>query len=211
MPSTYIYVSVKRLAQLTSEGESLGGVQTGGSWPGVALRLGDTGLYVELVQFWLGGLALYEESLPAVTVDGNFGAGTEAAVRAFQSKAGLAVDGVVGRATWQALFEAWAAVQSDAGGTAYPGSPLRAGARGDAVRLIQLWLLVAASQYDLPTGRPGGIFGAGQAVVGGMDASEQKKKEKEIEAQRQKELEEKKKQEEAAKNAPPPKNNLFDN
>lgn len=57
----------------------------------------------------------------------------------------------------------------------------------------------------------GGIFGAGQAVVGGMDASEQMKKEKEIEAQRQKELEEKKKQEEAAKNAPPPKNNLFDN
>ncbi len=57
----------------------------------------------------------------------------------------------------------------------------------------------------------GGIFGAGQAVVGGMDASEQIKKEKEIEAQRQKELEEKKKQEEAAKNAPPPKNNLFDN
>ncbi|MDO5387125.1 MAG: hypothetical protein Q4F75_07655 [Pseudomonadota bacterium] len=57
----------------------------------------------------------------------------------------------------------------------------------------------------------GGIFGAGQAVVGGMDASEQMKKEKEIEAQRQKELEEKKKQEEAAKNAPPPKNKLFDN
>lgn len=57
----------------------------------------------------------------------------------------------------------------------------------------------------------GGIFGAGQAVVGSMDASEQMKKEKEIEAQRQKELEEKKKQEEAAKNAPPPKNNLFDN
>ena len=161
MPSTYIYVSVKRLAQLTSEGESLGGVQTGGSWPGVTLRRGDTGLYVELVQFWLGGLALYEESLPAVTVDGNFGAGTEAAVRAFQSQAGLAVDGVVGRATWQALFEAWAAVQSDAGGTAYPGSPLRAGARGDAVRLIQLWLLVAASQYDLPTVTPDGIFGAG--------------------------------------------------
>src|SRR5699024_9994502 len=153
--------SVKRLAQLTSEGESLGGVQTGGSWPGVTLRRGDTGLYVELVQFWLGGLALYEESLPAVTVDGNFGAGTEAAVRAFQSQAGLAVDGVVGRATWQALFEAWAAVQSDAGGTAYPGSPLRAGARGDAVLLVQLWLLVAASQYDLPTVTPDGIFGAG--------------------------------------------------
>ena len=166
MPSTYIYVSVKRLAQLTSEGESLGGVQTGGSWPGVTLRRGDTGLYVELVQFWLGGLALYEESLPAVTVDGNFGAGTEAAVRAFQSQAGLAVDGVVGQATWQALFEAWAARAERRRRHRLPRQPAaRRRARWNAVRLIQLWLLVAASQYDLPTVTPDGIFGAGTTAA----------------------------------------------
>lgn len=38
-------------------------------------------------------------------IDGVFGAATAAAVRAFQSRSGLAVDGVVGGYTWRALRE----------------------------------------------------------------------------------------------------------
>ena len=38
--------------------------------------------------------------------DGVFGSGTRAAVRDFQRDHGLTVDGIAGRKTWAALFEA---------------------------------------------------------------------------------------------------------
>jgi hypothetical protein len=43
------------------------------------------------------------QSLLGVPSDGSFGPGTDAAVRAFQTKHGLTPDGVVGPATWSAL------------------------------------------------------------------------------------------------------------
>ncbi|HBI95065.1 MAG TPA: spore cortex-lytic protein, partial [Ruminococcaceae bacterium] len=50
---SYIYVSVKDLAELTSEGETFTGAQSAGAWPGTVLRRGSTGRSVEQVQFWL--------------------------------------------------------------------------------------------------------------------------------------------------------------
>ncbi len=41
---------------------------------------------------------------PITSLDGDFGPETERAVRAFQSENNLSVDGIVGRNTWQALF-----------------------------------------------------------------------------------------------------------
>ena len=140
---SFIYVSVKDLAELTSEGETAEGTQSAGGWPGTVLRRGSTGSSVEQVQFWLSDLAQFDSSLVRVTVDGSYGAATERAVRAFQQKQSLTADGVVGQRTWNALYAAWVDAQSDLGGTAWPGTALRRGAAGMEVRLVQFWLRLA--------------------------------------------------------------------
>lgn len=62
------------------------------------LRKGDTGAWVELLQN-----ALTLRGFPVQT-DGDFGPETDLAVRAFQRRSGIEVDGIVGIQTWGALF-----------------------------------------------------------------------------------------------------------
>ena len=146
---SYIYVSVKDLAELTSEGEVSSGTLSDGTWGGTVLRIGSTGSAVEQLQFWLNTLAQYTSSIPSVTVDGVFGSGTAAAVRAFQRKYVLTVDGVVGRDTWTELYDQFRSIQSDNGTpNAYPGTALREGASGQNVRLVQFWLKIARTVYS---------------------------------------------------------------
>ena len=164
---SYIYVSVKKLAELTSEGEEPTGSQdtiTGSGYPGTPLRRGDRGTSVEQVQFWLQQLAEFDPDLRSLAVDGIFGSGTEAAVKAFQEKNGLTADGVVGRMTWDAIWSQYQSLQSDINqsNNGYPSSPLRLGSRGDAVRKVQFWLRIAATNYSsIPSPAVDGIFGSG--------------------------------------------------
>ena len=166
---SYIYVSVKDLAELTSEGETSSGTLSNGTWdPGSAsLKVGSTGREVEQVQFWLSTLAQYESSIPSVTVDGIFGKGTAAAVRAFQRRYGLTADGIVGRATWTELYDQFRSIQSDNGTpNAYPGTALREGSSGQNVRLVQFWLKIARTVYtSLANVTVDGKFGAGTAAA----------------------------------------------
>jgi len=64
-----------------------------------ALKRGDRGAQPRLVQEWLTLQGF------AVVVDGDFGPATDVAVRDFQKRKGLAVDGVVGKNTFKALSE----------------------------------------------------------------------------------------------------------
>ncbi len=80
------------------------------AYPGTTtLREGQHRQNVRLVQFWPEDRPhrVTRCALESVTVDGKFGAGTAAAVRRFQRYFGLTADGVVGRTTWQKLYEVY--------------------------------------------------------------------------------------------------------
>ncbi len=162
---SYIYVSVKDLAELTSEGEEDDGSLVSGVYPGAALKRGDTGADVQRIQFWLNAVGKFHSTIPVLTVDGIFGSGTETAVKAFQEIFGLGVDGVVGQKTWDALYEEYQDASNDSNGIAagvYPGTPLRRGDTGDNVRQMQFYLrIVGLSNSAVPSITADGIFGAG--------------------------------------------------
>ena len=63
------------------------------------LREGSKGTQVKVLQ-WL----LNQSGFDAGKVDGIFGKGTKAAVRAYQKAKGLDDDGVVGKNTWTKLL-----------------------------------------------------------------------------------------------------------
>ena len=141
------------------------------SYPGTPLRRGSTGAYVVVIQVEINRIAQNYPAIPKIaTVDGIFGSRTEASVRAFQEVFGLAVDGIVGKATWYALVRLYVAVTSLAElrsqgqqfyavNWEYPNG-LRPGSRGDKVRHLQYMLSVLAAYINqIPTISIDGIYG----------------------------------------------------
>ncbi|MGA1794859.1 MAG: peptidoglycan-binding domain-containing protein [bacterium] len=63
-------------------------------------RIGSRGDEVKRLQERLKALGIYKGP-----IDGDFGGGTDAAVKAFQKEKGLAIDGLVGPSTWKILFK----------------------------------------------------------------------------------------------------------
>ncbi len=147
----YLYTSVKRLAELDSEGISL--EEASHQYPS-QLAEGSTGIGVRLLQYYLSVLAQFYPSIPAPPIDGTFGKETTASVRAFQLWDGLAVDGIVGRQTWYALYDAYRAIVSavpqgttQAGIPLFPGTPLVRGESGENVTRMQEALNYIAGTY----------------------------------------------------------------
>lgn len=71
------------------------------SYPGVLLRLGSAGEDVRTVQRQLNRISDNYPAIPKIEVtDGIFNKQTEEAVKKFQQIFNLAVDGIVGKATW---------------------------------------------------------------------------------------------------------------
>ncbi len=161
----YTAAAVKRLADIDSEGVTLNDVLTPFS---DTLREGDSGLEVKVLQYYLSTIGLYNDYIPNISIDGYFGSATKNAVLAFQRYSGLTEDGIVGRATRNALRDAYndiiaAAPPTFQSGEAalFPGTFLREGFEGPYVRLLQEYL-VRISQFDpnIPATEVTGYFGS---------------------------------------------------
>lgn len=99
-----LYSSVTRLAELDSEGDTLG---IGTVPPSSILRQGSKGQDVITLQYLLNVISEYYPGIPAPTQDGIFGSGTRQAVIDFQEAMQLSPDGTVGSLTWQALYKVY--------------------------------------------------------------------------------------------------------
>lgn len=105
-----LYAAVTRLAELDSEGTTLG---IGTVPPGSVLRQGSRGTDVVTLQYLLNVAAEFYPSVPGVSQDGIFGGGTRRAVIDFQQTMGIAADGIVGANTWRALYNVYLGAQEN--------------------------------------------------------------------------------------------------
>lgn len=103
-----IYVAVTRLAELQSQGQQLFFI---GSYP-EDLSLGDRGDPILLLQYVLSVIQEFDPSIPPVQQSGLFDPATRNAVQAFQQSQNLPATGAVNAATWDALYEAYTAIEN---------------------------------------------------------------------------------------------------
>ncbi len=164
----YIYNSVKRLNELNSEGLTLSEVSS--QYPS-ELRLGDTGVGVYALQYYLSYIANFVNTVPSIATDRIFGTETENAVRAFQSSYGLPVTGVVDEVTWNSIYNVYLGLISsvpieyrEGVVIPFPGVILRQGASGDDVRVLQEYLNYISNVYtEIPKVSVTGNYGSATA------------------------------------------------
>ena len=159
----YIYTAVKKLAELTSEGQVIG---VGRTPPTVTIGSGSRGTYVGRLQFLINFISFFYPEIPSVIQDYSFGTSTLNAVREFQRAFGLTADGFVGRTTWAKLFEVYWRLNDDIDIPnppldEFPGTPLTVGSSGPAVTRVQTCLNNIAARYpSIPTITVDGQFGS---------------------------------------------------
>lgn len=149
------------------------------AYPGTTLRLGSTGLAVQVIQTYLNRIRGNFPAIPLITDDpGVFGSSTQAAVSTFQSIFSLTADVVVGKDTWNKISFIYVAVAKLASlysegtalgiGTVPPNSILRVGSSGVDVIILQYILSLISEFYPtIPQLTQDGIFGSEtvQAVI----------------------------------------------
>lgn len=159
-----IYNAVKRLNELDSEGIKLSEVTQQYERE---LSEGDTGTEVSNVQYLIAYLSQFYDTIPAVAIDGSFGAATTDAVRSVQRTFDLPITGTVDLATWDIMYRTYIGFLEtipfkyiEGNVIPYPGVPLRQGSRSDTVRLLQDYINYVAQFFgEIPSVEPTGYFG----------------------------------------------------
>ncbi len=160
---TYIYASVKHIAELNSEGLT---PEEASLQYTEDLRLGMQGDIVRIVQYYLAVIGAYYEAVTPVSITGYFGEETENSVKSFQRVFGLPQTGVIDRATWNEMFRAYQGIIDSVPFDAstkiilYPGKVLKEGMTSEYVRLMQEYLTVINQAYpNIPAVNNTGYFG----------------------------------------------------
>jgi peptidoglycan hydrolase-like protein with peptidoglycan-binding domain len=106
----YLYVGIRRLAELNSRGQQLLGISF--EYPN-AISIGDEGDAVTIAQFLLSVISEFYYTVPFVAIDGVFGQSTQNAVKEFQRTFGLPVTGVITQGVWNALYDTFVSVDNE--------------------------------------------------------------------------------------------------
>ena len=159
---TYIYTSVKHIAELDSEGVRLDEIAPVFTED---LKIGMQSIEVSVLQYYLAVIGAYYEAVMPVEITGYFGEKTEQSLKSFQRVFGLPQTGEADKATRNDLYRAYQgiadAVKPQYTAVAlYPGTVLREGVSGDSVRIIQEYLTYINRSYpNIPAVSNTGYFG----------------------------------------------------
>ena len=106
----YLYVGIRRLAELNSRGQQFYGIPF--EYKNV-ISIGDRGENVSIIQYMLTSLSEFYYEIPFTDIDGIFGESTQAAVRAFQRIFSLPVNGVITERVWNEIYDAFVGIDRE--------------------------------------------------------------------------------------------------
>lgn len=160
----YIYVAVKKLAQLDSEGLKYSDIQKQFT---TALSFGDTGEPIQALQYYLKYVGIYNQALTPIEVTGTFDSATEQALRSFQTFYGLEPTGILNLNTINKLNQVYLGILEDLPYeitaervVPFGGRNLGIGSTGDDVRQLQTYLSFLSDYYPtIPRVNVTGYFG----------------------------------------------------
>ena len=159
----YVYTSVKKLADLYSEGIS---EREANFLYRDELKYGDTGIEVQYIHYYLDAIAFLDPDIPRLPTNSIYNNNTISMVKAFQSKYNLPVTGVFTYTDWNVLrnvykklLETYNGDYSDYINELYPDYFLTRGSSGEDVLRLQKFLYkICEYDHSIPGVRVNGLF-----------------------------------------------------